>query len=123
MLRELLTVTDSISTWPADWPTALSSQSGFRSGLAARKSKSPLRVLGLDWDTDESLIRLPEYWLISTLPTLLPDWKLGNDNLPSLVTMSPVLATQVTGELDDFLRFTDDMRRAKAAQAKRAAGR
>ena len=116
---------------------------------AAKKSRRPLRVLGLDWDTDESLIRLLEDWLISELPTLLPEWKLANDKLPSqqdlkrfgsaylrkaedraselalpsLTKMQPVLATQVTGELDDFLRFTDDMRRAKAAQARRAAGR
>jgi len=101
----------------------------------AQRTGKPLQVLGLDWDTDETLILVMETLLLARAKVYAPRWKITNETVPtereltqtysrerikqavariseraepSLARMKPVSTQQITGTLSSFRVHTEN---------------
>lgn len=104
-------------------------EAAYKQSLVAGK---PLRVIGLDWDTDETLVKVMENVLIANSANYAAGWHLANDSIPTvaevrrihgdgwvttalerikvraqptLAKMKPVTPQQITGALQDYREF------------------
>lgn len=104
-------------------------ESAYKRSLVAGK---PLQVIGLDWDTDETLVKVMENVLLANSTKYAPRWHLVNESIPTvaeikhmhgdgwikaalerikaraqptLARMKPVTPQQITGSLMDFRDF------------------
>lgn len=106
-------------------------EQAYRYSLAKGK---PLRVVGLDWDTDETLIKVMEHVLLANSGKFATRWKLTNESVPTcaevkhlhgdgwtklaleriksraqptLAKMKPVSPEQITGALQEYRDFVN----------------
>jgi hypothetical protein len=106
-------------------------EQAYRRSLAAGE---PLQVIGLDWDTDETLVKVMEHVLLANSVKFAARWKLANESVPTcaevkrwhgdgwtkralerikvrarptLARMTPVIPGQITGVLQDYRDFVN----------------
>jgi hypothetical protein len=106
-------------------------EAAYKRSLVAGK---PLQVIGLDWDTDETLVKVMESVLLANSTRYAARWHLVNESIPTvaqvkrmhgagrisaaldrikiraqptLAKMKPVTPQQITGALQDFREFVN----------------